>query len=109
MLKVEVVLDEEKILREGKYTPEKLWSTVDKMYVGNGMLKLSKGVYRDAGRDCDWAVFGRINIALEQCSWFMENVKSWLWYNSDNGKDEDDFTIEDIIFEFSEYNRKHAK
>ncbi len=37
MLKVEVVLDEEKILREGKYTPEKLWSAVDKMYIGNGI------------------------------------------------------------------------
>ena len=30
--------------------------------------------------------------------WFMDYVIKWIWYNSDDGKNEDDFSVEDVLY-----------
>lgn len=106
MLKTEIVLDEEKIIREGKSDINDIWQKIDNLFTESGLIKLDKGVYRDAGNDGDWAMFGHINIQLFETPWFHDNVKRWLWYNSDNSDDENDFEVEDVIYELEKAKRE---
>ena len=34
---------------------------------------------------------------LKNQQWFMEYVVRWIWYNSDDGENENDFAIEDVL------------
>ncbi|MEG2814020.1 MAG: hypothetical protein RSA79_05400 [Oscillospiraceae bacterium] len=96
MLKVEIVMDEEKILAEGKYSLEDIYFTIDELFAKKNLKKIDNGVYSDNGSDQDYANLW-INIsALRKAEWFMSNTKKWLWYNSDDGNDESDFSIEDL-------------
>lgn len=105
MLKVEIVLNEDKILEEEKNL-EVMWLKIDNEYTKYGLKKINKGVYIDAGRDSDWMHFGKANIALAEKRWFTDYVVSWLWFNSDDGKTEDDFVVEDIITEHAKAKRE---
>jgi hypothetical protein len=33
---------------------------------------------------------------LGKKSWFMDNVNTWLYFNSDDSSDPDDFAVEDF-------------
>ena len=105
MLKVEIVLDEEKILREGKNLDE-MWLNIDNEYTKYGLKRIAQGVYTDAGRDSDWMKFGNANISLAGKRWLTDYLKSWLWLNSDDGKNEDDFVVEDILTEYTKAKRE---
>lgn len=58
------------------------------LFVGRGYTK-------------DYACFGKLITALKNLSWFMEYVGRWIWYNSDNGEDENDFAVEDILLHYT--------
>jgi len=97
MLKLKIVMDEEKIVHEGRYDLSVLLSTIDSIFMENGLPMQDDGVYMGTGKEDDYAKFWRIIWALAKKEWFMRNVKEWLWYNSDDGKDENDFAVEDIL------------
>lgn len=101
MLKVEIVMDEEKILREKKYSLEDIYFTLDKAYLGKNLKKLGEGVYADNGSDKDFGSFWNIILGLKKQGWFMTNLKKWLWYNSDDSDDENDFAIDDLLLHYS--------
>ena len=35
---------------------------------------------------------------LSEKTWFMDYVIKWVWYNSDRGRDEEDFSVEDVLY-----------
>lgn len=97
MLKLEIVLDKEKINAAGKYDCAAMQTALDGIFKRQGLVRTGLGVYTGNGRENDYASFWRIILALAEMEWFMDNVKKWVWYNSDNGRDENDFASEDLI------------
>ena len=75
-----------------------------------GFLKygLDKDVYKD-GTICykstnskkDYAVFGMLIYSLHNKSWFIPYVEKWLWYNSDDNEDVNDYNIEDLLYHYT--------
>lgn len=97
MLKLEIVLNKEKIEAEGKYEWAAMQAALDGIFKQQGLIRIDLGVYTGSGRANDYASFWRIIWALSEKEWFMDNIKKWVWYNSDAGRDENDFAKEDII------------
>lgn len=97
MLKLKIVLDEAKIQSEKKYELSTVMSTIDTVFSQNGLKKMEDGVFAGTGKEDDYAKFWRIIWSLAEKEWFMQNVREWLWCNSDEGANEDDFSIEDIL------------
>ena len=45
----------------------------------------------------DFSTFSNIIIYLKDKDWFISNIDSWIWYNSDSGVTDDDYDVEDIL------------
>jgi hypothetical protein len=45
---------------------------------------------------------------LKDEEWFIDNLKSWLWFNSDDSADPNDFSIEDLKAHYSDGLKKTA-
>lgn len=45
----------------------------------------------------DYGVFSSILIYLKNKDWFLSNIDSWVWFNSNDGVTEEDYNIEDIL------------
>jgi hypothetical protein len=102
MQKVQVVLDEQKIQREKRYSLPKITKAVDSVFVDRyGLVKGKDGFYLESGHGNDFTGFWSAILLLKDQDWFMDNVKTWLWYNSDDSSDPDDFAIEDIKSHYS--------
>lgn len=97
MLKLEIVLDKEKIEAEGKYDWVAMQAILDEIFKQQGLIKSDVGIYVGSGSSNDFTNFWRITWAIAETECFMNNVKKWVWYNSDDSKDENDFAAEDII------------
>lgn len=101
MLKLEIKLDEEKIRSEGKYVPDSLYKTLVNLF-SNYQLDCSTEpdgtlFFVGRGQARDYGSFGKLITTLKNQPWFMEYVIKWLWYNSDDSEDENDFTVEDVL------------
>lgn len=97
MQKLQIVLDDEKVLREHRFSLAKMESAVDSVCVDRyGLVKGVDGFYFDGGRQGAYVDFMSAILALKDQSWFLDNVKTWLWFNSDDSSDPDDFAIEDV-------------
>ena len=107
MLKVRVVIDTEKIEKEGKYDPKEFWATILNAYEKFDLRYAGDGYFVEAGMPQDFAHFWGVNLALSDSPWFLDNVKEWLWFNSDDSDDPEDFSIEDLA-EFYKTRRKRA-
>lgn len=102
MLKVEFKLDEEKIIAEAQYSLDSMHEVLDNAFSKYQFRKeeLSDGsiCYYGNGKPRDYGAFGLLITTLSDVEWFMNNLTKWLWYNSDDGRDEDDFAVEDILY-----------
>jgi hypothetical protein len=97
MIKMQIVMDDQKIAQEGKYNLNKLHSSLDDFLVSKlGFTKGDNGFYFGGGTRNDYSHFGVAMTTLGKKSWFMDNVNTWLYYNSDDSSDPDDFAIEDF-------------
>lgn len=97
MIKMQIIMDEEKILREKKYSLAKVYETLDHFFLDN--LHLAKGedsFYLGSGAKTDFGNFGRAMWTLSKKAWFLDNVQTWLYFNSDDSDDPNDFVIEDF-------------
>ena len=77
---VRIVLDEEKILREGKYKLEDLYAYLDEIAKEADLIKKDKYTYIGKGDKNDLsriAIF-TVNNAVHNES-ITRNVKEWLW------------------------------
>ncbi len=109
MIKMEIRMDDEKILKEGKYRLEAIYEAIDKVfgYWDFEGEKTSSGsvMYKDNGNDRDLGRFFSIVNALKKKEWFMRNVSVWILYDSDDSDFPDDFSTEDLV---AHYARKKA-
>ena len=101
MLKLEIKLDEEKIREEGRYTPDDLYHILIQAFAKQkirSVLEPDGSIsFVGGGHPRDYGCFGKLITSLKTQSWFMEYVIKWIWYNSDDGEDENDFAIEDVL------------
>jgi hypothetical protein len=65
---------------------------LNELHVRNG----DDGFYLGVGAKSDFGNFGLAMWTLGRKSWFMDNVKTWLYFNSEDSDDPNDFVIEDF-------------
>jgi hypothetical protein len=94
---MQILMDEEKIRRESKYTLAKIYSTLDDFFINRlHFIKESEGFYSGSGLSSDFGNFGIAMTTLGKKQWFMDNVATWLYFNSEDSEDPDDYIIEDF-------------
>jgi hypothetical protein len=97
MIKMQIIMDEKKIKREGRYSLRKIYATLDEFFVRRlHFIKGENGFYSGSGSPDDFANFGIAMTTLGKKSWFMNNVDTWLYYNSEDSEDPNDFVVEDF-------------
>lgn len=100
MIKMQILMNNDKIIREKKYDLEKIYTKLDSLFIDRWkLLKGENGFYFGKGSSHDFAHFGLAMMYLEDKDWFMDNVDTWLYFNSDDSDDPNDFVVED----FKEY------
>ena len=76
MIKMEIRMDDEKILRERKYRLEAVYEAVDKAFrqwdFKGEETDSGSVMYKDNGNERDFGRFGSIVNALKKKEWFME-------------------------------------
>ena len=96
MKKMQIVLDEEKIRREGAYDPASLQPAVDDLRGGRyARVTGEDGFYYENDREDGFFGFMSSALILKDRDWFLDNVDTWLWYNSDDMPEPDMFSVED--------------
>lgn len=105
MLKLEVKFDVTQMQADSRYAPEAIYAALDKAFSKYHFRKetFSDGTicYYGNGMSRDYGIFGRLITTLKDKEWFMAYLTKWLWYNSDDGEDESDFTIEDVLYHYA--------
>lgn len=97
MIKMQIILDSEKIQCEGKVSASKIQQTVDDYLTGNlGLTKGTDGFYYGDGSSKDFSRFGLAFNTLRKRDWFLDNVGTWLYFNSDASDNPNDFVVEDM-------------
>jgi len=108
MLKLEIKLDESQILLDKKYKPDSIFAAVDIAFEKYRFRKevQSDGtiVYYGNGNPKDYGAFGRLITTLKDKEWFIAYATKWIWYNSDDGEDENDFSVEDVLYHYTHRN-----
>ena len=97
MIKVKIVLDEEKIIQERKYNLEKMWKAIDAAFLSKNIRIEEKGLYAGTDHPHDFANFGRICVDLGHSDWFLHCVKEWIWYNYDMCVDKTQFAEDNLL------------
>ena len=105
MLKLEMKLNNDQILHESKYQLEDILRTVDNVFSKYRFRKeiLPDGTicYYGNGLSKDYGTFGRLITNLKEKEWFLPYLDKWLWYNSDDSDNENEFVIEDILYHYT--------
>jgi len=97
MIKMQIVMDKDRIAREQKYNPDKIQAALDNYMVEKLHLqKEDEGFYLGTNPQKDFSRFGLAFSTLSDQEWFLANVKTWLYFNSDSSDDPNDFVIEDF-------------
>ena len=101
MLKLEIKLDEEKIREAGRYAPASLRQTLIPAFAKQQLDPVTEPdgtlFFVVRGQARNYCCFGKMITTLKNQQWFMEYVVRWIWYNSDDGENENDFAIEDVL------------
>ncbi|NBH82015.1 hypothetical protein D7X88_08520 [bacterium C-53] len=105
MLKLEIKLDEGKISKEQKYSVSSVYYALEEAFNSYHLRKDSEPdgtiVFYGSGDPRDYGAFGCIITSLKEKSWFMDYVIKWIWYNSDDGENENDFAVEDVLYHYT--------
>ena len=105
MLKLEIKFNDAQMRAEHKYAPESIYAALDKSFTKYGFRRetLSDGTicYYGNGMPRDYGTFGWLITTLKDKEWFMAYLVKWLWYNSDDGENETDFTVEDVLYHYA--------
>lgn len=101
MLMMKIRMDTDKIAAEKRYSAaaiqRTLQSAFESMELRGGCTEDGTLIYRDSGREQDFACFGKIVNTLKRQSWFMENVALWRLYDGDGADSLDDCGEEDLL------------
>lgn len=101
MIRFEIKLNEELIREKGIYTPAEIYDAIDKVFAKcsfeKSVLQNGSISFSGTGAASDYGAFANLVLFLKDKEWFMPYLERWLWYNSDGGRTEDDFAVEDIL------------
>lgn len=97
MLKVEILMNEEKVINEDIYDLDKMYQIIDDLFAEYNLPKIAKGTYVDNKNKDDFGAMWIIMFRLLKENWFISNAKKMLWYNSDGSDNEADYYIEDVL------------
>lgn len=107
MLKMLICMNQDKINAEGKYNLDNIHETINTLFLNLGLSSMrntsGQWVYRDNGDMRDYGRFGRVVNTLKRQAWFMDNVETWRFYDSDDSDNPEDFNEEDLL---SHYQKK---
>ena len=105
MLKLEIKMDEKKIAADQKYQVKSIYQAVEQAFSRYGLNKAQQPdgtlCFTGNGNPKDYGAFGCIITSLREKVWFMEYVTKWVWYNSDDGENEEDFAVEDVLYHYT--------
>lgn len=105
MLKLEIKLDENKINKKQLYDVASIYQALDQAFDSYHLKKEIETdgtiVFYGSGNSGDYGAFGCIITSLKDKSWFMDYVIKWIWYNSDDGENENDFVVEDVLYHYT--------
>jgi hypothetical protein len=94
---MQIIMNDEKIRRQKQYDADKIHRTLDSFLVEKlGLIKSDDGFYLGRGDGKDFSHFGLAFNTLRKKGWFLDNVATWLYFNSDASDDPEDFAIEDF-------------
>ncbi len=97
MIKMEVVMNDEKISADDKFDLQGVYDVVRKVYEDEGLkYNAEDKCFYGNDDEHDLAKFFICANKLEECNWFLQNVKIWLFYEWYK-KDESDLSIEDWL------------
>ncbi len=103
MIKMVIEMDEDKILADKKLTLEQIYTALDRIFSKRGMEKkiTERGIeYLGHENSTDFAYFGKIMLGLKEQAWFVNNAKTWLFCNSDESDNPNDFNEEDLLVHY---------
>lgn len=103
MIKMIIKMDDDRIRSHAEYTLDKVYSALDRIFSQKGMKRTDteRGIeYKGLGSNSDFAHFGNIILGLKEKSWFMDNAATWLFCNSDDMDDPEDFSEEDLLMHY---------
>lgn len=103
MIKMIIEMDNEKINLSDAYTTDQIYSALDRIFKKRGMDRVDtdRGIeYLGHNLNTDFAQFGKIMLGLKEQNWFMDNAVTWLYCNSDDSDDPDDFDEEDLLVHY---------
>ena len=103
MIKMLIRMNDEKIKQSERYSLDKVYSALDRIFSDKGMKKVltSNGIeYYGDERPADFAYFGKIMLGLKNQEWFMDNVSEWLFCSNDDTDDEAVFNQEDLLVHY---------
>ena len=85
MMKMLILLDEDKIIRENKYSLSKIQNYLERHFEKRNMIKDTDGWYSNGS----FSSCGSLIIILSEKRWFMDNIKEWLWMDTTDGSIDD--------------------
>ena len=103
MIKMIIKMDDDKIRSHNDYTPDRVYSALDRIFFKKGMERTDtdRGIeYIGPGKAADFAHFGNIILGLKEKPWFMDNASTWLFCNSDDSDNPEDFSEEDLLLHY---------
>jgi hypothetical protein len=104
MIKMQIKLNDNKIEQGGRYSLERIYAALDDYLVSQlHFEKSGDGFYLGTGLPDDFGNFGLAMVTLGKKPWFMDNVETWLYFNSEDSDDPNDFAVED----FKEFCQAH--
>ena len=105
MIKLEMKLNDEQIKKDSKHTAQEIYDALDKVFSKYGFQKtLTKDgtlTYLGTGQKTDYGSFANLVLFLKNKDWFLPYAEKWLWYNSDEGINDEDYSIEDILYHYA--------
>lgn len=81
---IQILMNEEKIINENKYDLNSIYNEIDRLAEFAGMRKIDKYNYtskNDSPSELGCFVFSN----LQECEWFMQNVKKITWFDPEDG------------------------
>lgn len=85
--KLEIELDDEKIISDNKYDKNSIYKTIREMFADEGILEVKSDRHMlvfasNKTDDKEFARFGLIEKTLLNADWFMPYVTRLMWYDT---------------------------
>lgn len=98
MYKMLMELDYDKLKDENKYDVEKIEQLLKHELSKRGIDRDEDGFYVGGTFEAYWAFI----LSFSKEEWFLDNLKVWKWYNSDDSANPEDYGVENILLYYKE-------